>query len=138
MSFTGFTFEKEGFYDFNPNPVTKADIDNNIQALKQKSENLNNTDVKIISNFADIEKNVSDYNTLRIDMKIPDIYSYYTPSKYNTITIPDKTDMIQTTYDVRKEDINTMLLQQNYIYILGSVTCATLLISAIMIGRSRE
>jgi hypothetical protein len=46
--------------------------------------------------------------------------------------------MIQTTYDVRKEDINTLLLQQNYIYILGSVTCATLLIAAIMIGRNRD
>jgi hypothetical protein len=46
--------------------------------------------------------------------------------------------MIHTTYDVRKEDINTLLLQQNYIYILGSVTCATLLIAAIMIGRSKE
>lgn len=135
MSFAGFSFEKEGFFDFNPNPVTNGDINKNIQVLQQESTNLNKTDEKINSNFTNIKNNISNYNTLRAYMKLDDKTN---KTKYNTVTIPDKTDMIQTTYDVRKEDINTMLLQQNYIYILGSVTCATLLISAIMIGRSRE
>ena len=55
--------------------------------------------------------------------------------KYNKIEIPDKTDLIQTTKDVREQDIHNIMLQQNYVYIVGSITCATLLIAAIIIGR---
>ena len=135
MSFIGFSFEKEGFYDFNTNPKTNGDIQQNIQVLQRKNIDINSTNSKINSNFYDISNNLSNYNNLRAYMKMDDTE---TKTKYNTIDIPDKMDMIQTTYDVRKEDINTILLQQNYIYILGSITCATLLIGAIMIGRSRE
>ena len=135
MSVSGYSFAKEGFFDFNPNPKTNSDISTNIQTLQQESTNLNNTDSKINSNLNNLTNNISNYNNQRAYMQMDNPGN---PTKYNTVTIPDRTDMIHTTYDVRKEDINTLLLQQNYIYILGSVTCATLLIAAIMIGRSKE
>jgi hypothetical protein len=127
----GFTFEKEGFYNFNPNPVNKNDVKNNIQTLQQESNNLNYDDSLINANYYDLSKNIANYNTLRQNMKMDISNSYY-----NDIAIPDNTDKIKTTYDVRKQDVNVLLLQQNYIYILGSVTCATLLIGALMISRS--
>ena len=132
---TGYSFAKEGFFDFNTNPVTKNDISNNINVLQQESANLDISDKKITSNYYHLTNIISDYNNQRAYMQMDDPENR---TKYNMVTIPDRTDMVQTTYDVRKEDINTLLLQQNYIYILGSVTCATLLIATIMIGSNRD
>jgi len=132
---TGFSFEKEGFFDFNPNPQNNTDINNNIKVLQQESDNLNELDKSANQRYTDIKQNISDYRSKRLEMQLDNSGNI---TKYNTAVIPDKTDMVKTTYDVRKEDINTLLLQQNYIYILGSVTCATLLIATIMIGRIRE
>jgi hypothetical protein len=128
----GFSFEKEGFFDFIPNPVTKTDLQNNINVLQSQSNLININDSEITNNFYDLSQNIINYKSLRNEMKLT---SY--DSSYNKIPIPDRTDMIQTTTDVRKEDINILLLQQNYIYIVGSVTCATLLIAAIVIGRNQ-
>lgn len=135
MSFTGFSFSKEGFYDFNPNPITNSDINKNIQVLKDESKSLDEKDLNITTNYNLINNSIIDYNRDRAYMQLD---SSKNITKYNTINVTDKTDMTKTTFDVRKEDINIMLLQQNYIYILGSVTCATLLIAAVMIGRNRE
>jgi len=128
----GFSFEKEGFFTFTTTPQTKQDILNNQQVLQSESNELNLKDAAITSKYNNISANINHYNRLRSDMNMDVSDS----SPYNRITIPDSTDMIQTTLDVRKKDINTLLLQQNYIYIVGSVTCATLLIAAIIIGRN--
>jgi len=128
----GFSFEKEGFYTFTETPVTKQDILNNQEVMQTESNQLRINDAAITKYYYDISKNIISYNALRGEMKM-DISN---SSPYNKIYIPDSTDMLQTTLDVRKKDINTLLLQQNYIYIVGSVTCATLLIAAIIIGRN--
>jgi len=128
----GFSFEKEGFFTFTTTPQTKQDILNNQQVLQSESNDLNVKDAEINKNYRKILANINNYNALRTDMQMDTSNSL----PYNKITIPDSTDMIQTITDVRKKDINTLLLQQNYIYIVGSVTCATLLIAAIIIGRN--
>jgi hypothetical protein len=43
--------------------------------------------------------------------------------------------MIKNTADVRQQDINTFELQQNYIYMIGTITCATLIIAAVIISK---
>jgi hypothetical protein len=131
----GYSFEKEGFFSFNPNPKTNNDIKNNIQSLQAQSQQVNNSDMAITSKYTDLSTNIYAYSSLRTTMGMDDISNN---SKYNEVYIPDSTDTIKNVTDVRKQDINTILLQQNYIYIIGSVTCATLLVAAIMIGRSRE
>jgi Na+/phosphate symporter len=40
-----------------------------------------------------------------------------------------------TTSDVYQRDLNTALDRQNTLYIVGTITCATLLITAILIAR---
>ena len=40
-----------------------------------------------------------------------------------------------TTSDIYQRDLNTALDQQNALYIVGTITCATLLITAILIAR---
>ena len=126
----GFTFEKEGFFNFNNDPLNKNDIQKNIQTLEATSNNINYSDSEINSNYYKLLNNISTHNTIRADMKMDS-----KDSNYNKTIIPDNTDKIKTTHDVRKEDVNVLLLQQNYIYILGSVTCATLLIATLMISR---
>lgn len=127
----GFTFEKEGFYNFNSDPLNKNDIQKNIQTLEARSNNINYSDSEINSNYYKLSNNITSHNKIRADMKMDSNDSYY-----NKTILPDNTDKIKTTHDVRKEDVNVLLLQQNYIYILGSVTCATLLIATLMISRS--
>jgi hypothetical protein len=129
----GFSFEKEGFYTFTTEPSTKQDILNNQEIMKLSSDQLMTNDAAINTYHSDISGSIYGYKMLRQSMGMD--VSNSTP--YNKIYIPDRSDMIQTTLDVRKDDINTLLLQQNYIYIVGSVTCATLLIAAIMISKNQ-
>jgi DNA-directed RNA polymerase specialized sigma54-like protein len=47
----------------------------------------------------------------------------------------NKNDQEITTNDVYQRDLNTALDQQNALYIVGTITCATLLITAILIAK---
>ena len=109
----GFTFGKEGFFDFNP--IIEGAQTYDINILKD--------------NITQTNDNIINYNNLN--------NSINSNPTYNNLDLPDKTDMVKTTLDVRKQDINALLLQQNYIYIVGSITCATLLIAAIVIGKNK-
>ena len=124
-----FVFSKiiEG-YEFKPDAIPGTrDFSNNILALQEKSDKLNDKDKMINANVFPLYQNINDL--------INNYTTTYSNPKYNTIDLPDKTDLVKTTTDVRKEDLNTLILQQNYIYIVGSITCATLLIAAIIIGK---
>lgn len=126
----GFTFgEKtiEGF-TFVPDaqPGTR-DFSNNLQILQDKSNKNYLADPIISKNYYDLSKNVFDLSN--------NYTNTYKQSKYNKLIFPDKTDMIKNTADVRQDDINTIVLQQNYIYMIGTITCATLLIAAVIISK---
>lgn len=126
----GFTFGQntiEG-YTFVPDsqPGT-IDFSNNLQVLQEKSNTNYLLDTQITNNYYDLSRNVFDLSN-----NYTNTYKQY---KYNKLIFPDKTDMIKNTADVRQDDINTFVLQQNYIYMIGTVTCATLLIAAIIISK---
>ena len=100
---------------------------NNILALQEKSDSINASDPVINTNYNQLFTGVRDLSS--------NWTSTYAVPKYRDEVLPDKTDRIKTTTDVRNQDINVLLLQQNYIYIVGSITCATLLIAAVIIGK---
>jgi len=54
--------------------------------------------------------------------------NYLTPTE-----IPDKP--LTTTMDVREEDINAVILQQNILYAVATLTATTFLITAIVLGK---
>jgi hypothetical protein len=130
--FESFVFSKtiEG-YDFKPDAqVGTKDFSNNIAALQEKSDLINSSDLVIDTNYNNLKT-----ESKRLSHEYNNTYNTYKKLKYDKIEIPDKTDLIQTTRDVREQDIHNIMLQQNYIYIVGSITCATLLIAAIIIGK---
>jgi hypothetical protein len=115
-------------YDFKPNAKEGTiDFSNNILALQEKSNNLDANDIMIDQNY---RKTDTRLNELRVHHQL-----LYSENKYKNIYIPDKTDLVKTTKDVREQDTNIIMTQQNYVYIVGSITCATLLVAAIVIGR---
>lgn len=134
MNIEGFTFPKEGFnlYDFNPDAKNKNEVQNNVQILQGKYNSNNAKDVLIQKQYYDLSQNIFVYNQSRNTLANDPNYDF---SGNTLLFVPDKTDPIKSTEDVRKNDINTLLLQQNYIYIIGSITCATLLIGVLIIGR---
>jgi hypothetical protein len=134
MNVEGFSFLKEGFdlYSFNPNPTNYGDVKQNIQVLQNQSNEAQNKDQEINTKYQELAKDISDFNRAKIHVSSQSKYDY----SGNHISLPDKTDRIRTTTDVRNDDTNTLLLQQNYIYVLGTITCATLLIGAIVIGKN--
>ena len=73
-----------------------------------------------------------------------DVYAL-TPNEFNmgytTEKVADNTlhkinnTPLSTTEDAAKEDINTMLLQQNTLYTMGVLTATTFLITAILLAK---
>ena len=115
-------------YEFKPDAKEgTTEFSNNILALQEKSNNLDANDMNIDQNY---RKTDAELNELRLQHQV-----LYSQHKYKNIIIPDKTDLVKTTKDVREQDTKTMMAQQNYVYIVGTITCATLLVAAIVIGR---
>lgn len=138
MNIEGFTFHKEGFdtYEFKPDPDpnskpnVKNENKNNDKILSE--ENMKQTKDLLVHRYFDLSQNIFIYKKTRDELANNPNNDY---SGNTLLFVPDKTDPIKTTEDVMKNDINTLLLQQNYIYIIGSITCATLLIGALIIGK---
>ena len=126
----GFTFGQKTIEGFNfvadSQPGT-VQFSNNLKALQHKSNINDSMDILITKQYYELSKNVFDLSK--------NYTNTYKDPKYKNIVFPDKTDMIKTTEDVRKKDINNILLQENYMYIMGTITCATLLIAAIIISK---
>jgi hypothetical protein len=158
MNIEGFTFQKEGFnlYDYipelnvktnqnekknekqnqkqNQNESQKSKAYNEIRTNDKRitEENIDNTKNVVVYRFQDMSQNILLYNQERNRMANDTNLDF---SGNTLLFLPDKTDPIKTTEDLMKHDVNTLLLQQNYIYIIGSITCATLLIGALIIGK---
>lgn len=123
----GFTFTEktiEGYEYKATSPPGTADL----VALQAKSDKNYLLDQLIDNKYSNLPNKIIDlsnnYNS-----------TYKNTNKYNIYKFPDKTDMVKTTTDVREEDINTFVLQQNYIYVMGTITCATLLIAVVIISK---
>ena len=123
----GFTFEQKTIEGFNFVPDSQPETVKFSNNLQHKSNINDSMDIIISKQYYDLSKNVLDLSQ--------NYTNTYKNPKYRNIVFPDKTDMIKTTEDVRKKDINNILLQENYMYIMGTITCATLLIAAIIISK---
>lgn len=125
MSFFGGLKPKNYVESFVQNAVSIDDITRNTNELRDIGTNVNTNFNSLTRNTSNIDDAVQRYFQYRSNM--PDLYS------------PEEKDLLfyekdKTTKDVVLEDTNHLLLQQNNMYLIGSVTAATLLIAAIMIS----
>ena len=71
------------------------------------------------------------FNTIK-NNNLTELDNYKTTKPIEDIPIPDNIyDKEITTRDVYEKDINTILLRQNTLYIIGTIACSTLLITTI-------
>lgn len=98
------------------------------------------TNAATLSPFNLAQQEIDTYFTNNPQDKARDILNSLNPDiisqpndKYNLSV--NKSDREIFTEDVYQRDINTALEQQNALYIIGTITCATLLISAILLAR---
>jgi hypothetical protein len=111
-------------YD-NMNKLINHIQDTNSLYLNEINNILNNT----IPNFSNIVPNAPITEPSSRPNKIN--------QKYDFMKAVDKSseDDYNNTVDISNEDTYNLIIQQNTMYILGSLACASLLIASIFIGR---
>lgn len=112
---------------FVQNATSIADISANIYELDRIRQDINTKLGSLITNRDNTNTAVQQYIQSR---NSADLTGIYTPEEQD-ILLHEKD---KTTKDVVLEDTNQILLQQNNMYLIGSIATATLLIAAIMIG----
>ena len=112
----------------------KAGIENNIKVLsdygveyKKWNDDINTKDATLSSDITTLKANVDNVK----DKK----YEVIDDQGNLTYTDDFKKNASLKIHDVMINDNNEMLIQQNSLYIVGTITAATLLIAAIMIGK---
>jgi len=116
-TFEGYT----NTYGYVSNASNVAIIRSNASAIDNISKDYDKARAKVASDTKTIVQNIAAYNEQNRAM--PD-----------EIDIPGYGEKDKTTADIILEDTDQMLLQQNNVYLFGSIAAATLLISAIMIS----
>lgn len=134
----------EPFNTYNPEQcgITEngcvADISNNkLGPLHTALSGLHTNSLKVGSNYIDIGNNINKYNALH--NQLSNNSKKYEFNEYDINTDVYKTNMLQKTpsiVDAANDDINEMIMQQNHMYILGTVASATLIITAILLSSS--
>ena len=140
----------EGATDLTEQQVLTAmgtNAQGNINEAKNAVTNYSSYLNSVVSKQLDLSQNITNYNNTRNTYYNTDnikygttgvVYSFDSNSNIipNTIDSTGKITSGQnsTTRDVIKNDLDTLIVQQNTVYITGTVACATLLIAAIMIG----
>ena len=131
---------REGFTIPNAKEMLK-DISNNNRIYIQRQEQVGRNYIDVSNN---ITKNMNLYRTLESDdvingirykhdeMKIPDMYSTDLNHGFEDTK---STRPLTSVRDALKTDENIMLLQQNSLYITGTITAATLLIAAVLLAK---
>jgi hypothetical protein len=86
-----------------------------------------------------INSYVTELNTIIANGTIPNAPdNIYTPLPNKPIAYTSiNQKRLETTTDVANDDTNQLLFHQNTMYIMGTITCATLIISAIFFARDR-
>jgi hypothetical protein len=119
-------FESHGFNPDNKAVMGNTIIANQITPLTDISTDYSNKLLLINKNYLDLSSNISQFNTIRSDLSGNKLYDYNTPF---TLTKP-KTVLDGLIYDNQQLNI-----QEKSIYVLGTITAATLIILAIIIGK---
>jgi hypothetical protein len=131
---------REGF-SIPESKVIINDISNNNRIYIQRQEQVGRNYIDVSNN---ITKNMNLYRTLESndvingirykddEMKIPDMYSTDLNHGFEDT---ESTRPLTSVRDALKTDENIMLLQQNSLYITGTITAATLLIAAVLLAK---
>jgi hypothetical protein len=99
---------------------------------------------QIINQFEDISLNYGNYQRETAKLNYDTTKNIYQDPNHPDIPDPYDGDILDKygniryhprLVDAQKEDGQTMLIQQNSMYIIGMITTATLLITAIMLAR---
>lgn len=118
----------------NPNNLSVSDINKfQISPMIQISTDYSNLLNKIQKNNTDLSNNIGkitnqDRTGVRDKLLANDIYDHRGDLLYYYQPKPTVTDAMI-------EDTNAIIVQQNYVYILGAITTASLLVLAIMMAR---
>ena len=88
----------------------------------------------ILEGLSDSDQIVTSLRDATLELKTP-LYAskgvdYLTPTE-----IPEKP--LSTTMDARSEDINDVIVQQNLLYTVATLTAATFLITAVVLANNR-
>ena len=129
-------FDNHGYIDnnsYNYNAITStsipdAIINQKIIPLAEMTNDYSHTLGKINSTYVDLSNNIQSITGVRDIMKNDPINKY----QFNA---EDELKKKQTITDALIEDKNAIILQQNDMYMLGTITVATLLIAAIYIAK---
>ncbi len=105
------------------------DISNNkIAPLKEKASKYNLALQKLSQNRLDLSNNIASYNSVKGQLEGDAKYKF---AVAHDPTVTEKPDML----DGLNDDANEMLLQQNNMYLMGTLTTASLLILAIILSK---
>jgi hypothetical protein len=92
------------------------------------------TQTEIINNYNEQKSDITKYNNFRKSMD-PD----FTSINPAILEInPRDIQKNKTAEDIKNEDIQQLILQENTLFSIGIITCATLLIAGILISKSNE
>jgi hypothetical protein len=131
----------EGFDDYGySSAATSNNVSGQTSALNSmaddyaKDTNLINANYKLLN---------SQFNTFNgIDQSVVDDYEkrQYKKPGMKPESDPDSPSYsyqrAKVIHDAREEDVNTLILQQNYSYILGTITFAIVAVGAVVIARN--
>lgn len=119
----------EGFKDCTANDVTDKvacmkEVD---QEVRESQNALNRQFNQVITNYQQLRDTSNNIQALRNTLGSEKVYDF-DPAHYTN-------EEPKTLKDAFKEDINEMLIQENNMYIMGTITAATLFIAGIMLSR---
>lgn len=119
-------YESFDTYGYTPgtdgNTIVSGQINPLINIAKDYSKKLG----IVNKNYIDISANIGTINSIKADISGNQIYDYNTPF---TLNKP------KTLLDGLVYDNNLLTTQENAIYVLGTITAATLIVLAIVIGK---
>lgn len=127
----GYVSDFNAYYNTNhPASIPTAIRNVKIKPLNEMGQDYSALLGQINQKYTEINEKIPTYNNIHDVMRDEprNIYDF----KGETLNYKNKNS---TVTDALKEDVNTMILKQNEIYILGSITVATLLIAAIYIAK---
>ena len=106
-------------------------IENNkIKPLLSANNQFLQTLSDLSNNNVHLSTSISQYKNIRLDLS-NNVNAHYWDTTADHLINP-----VPTLLDTANSDTNTLMMQQNNMYIAGTMTTATLLILAIMLGSS--
>lgn len=115
---------------------TYTDLQDNVMQLGILNSNYNKLYSDLSHNYYDISGIVSNYIDICGQLMDPR-YNFGADAAMDNIDDITNPGHVNSTQNVLKEDIQQIILQENTIYTVGVITCATLLISALLLSSKR-